>query len=221
MGTEIYKKLMDVQAALHAPKNQHNSFGNYNYRSAEDIVEAAKPLFKSAGLLLNLSDEVALIGERYYIKATARAIDVETGASVETSALAREASEKKGMDASQVTGTASSYARKYALNGLLAIDDTRDADTDEYRGGRPEPKRRAQVKRQQERHEEVPPKEEIKEARNALMVAMAQEKCSPDEARKICRKHFRKDSAANLNIEELRAMTNNLNDWHSELIAEG
>ena len=132
-GKPIFAALMAVQAELKAPKNQRNNFGKYNYRSCEDIVEAVKPLLKENGLFLNMSDEVVLVGDRHYIKATVKVVDVVTGESVETSALAREAAQKKGMDESQVTGTASSYARKYALNGLFAIDDTKDADTDQYK----------------------------------------------------------------------------------------
>lgn len=132
-GKPIYAALMAVQADLKAPKGQHNSFGKYDYRSAEDIIEAVKPLLKENGLFLNMTDEVVLIGDRYYIKATVSVTDIVTGESVAASALAREAAQKKGMDESQVTGTASSYARKYALNGLFAIDDTKDADTDQYK----------------------------------------------------------------------------------------
>ena len=132
-GKPIYAELMAVQAELKAPKNQRNNFGKYNYRSCEDIVEAVKPLLKENGLFLNMSDDIVLIGDRYYVKATVSVTDIVTGESVQTSALAREAAQKKGMDESQVTGTASSYARKYALNGLFAIDDNRDADTDQYR----------------------------------------------------------------------------------------
>ena len=131
-GKPIYAALMAVQAELKAPKGQHNSFGKYDYRSAEDIIEAVKPLLKENGLFLTMSDDIVQIGDRYYVKATVSVTDIVTGESVQTSALAREAAQKKGMDESQVTGTASSYARKYALNGLFAIDDTKDADTDEY-----------------------------------------------------------------------------------------
>lgn len=118
-----------VQSELKAPKDQYNSFGKYAYRSAEDIVEAAKPLCKTHGLLLTLSDTVELVGEKCYIKATAKIVDTaEPGSVIEVSAYAREPFDKKGMDDSQITGAASSYARKYALNGLFAIDDTKDAD---------------------------------------------------------------------------------------------
>lgn len=131
-GKQIYAALQAVQRDLKAPKGQYNSFGKYNYRSCEDIVEAVKPLLNEQGLILTMSDEVIGIADRVYIKATCKVIDIATGDSVETSALARESMTKKGMDDSQITGTASSYARKYALNGLFAIDDTKDADTNEY-----------------------------------------------------------------------------------------
>lgn len=123
-------KLLSIQAELKAPKNQRNSFGNYNYRSAEDILEAVKPLLVSNNCDLTLSDEIVEIGGRIYVKATARFSDGAKETVV--SAYAREAEIKKGMDDSQITGTASSYARKYALNGLFLIDDTKDADSDEY-----------------------------------------------------------------------------------------
>ena len=121
-------KLTEIQKKLKAPKSNYNSFGKYNYRSCEDILEAVKPLLGDNTLIL--SDEVVQIGDRIYVKATAVFRDGATETRV--SAFAREAESKKGMDESQVTGTASSYARKYALNGLFLIDDTKDADTDEY-----------------------------------------------------------------------------------------
>ena len=127
---EKMKQLIEIQKELKAPKGQYNSFGKYKYRSAEDILEAVKPLLHKHECQLTLSDEIVLIGERYYVKAIAT---IECGEKrVYTSAYAREDLDKKGMDGSQITGTASSYARKYALNGLFLIDDTKDADTDEY-----------------------------------------------------------------------------------------
>lgn len=136
----IYEKLANVQNALKAPKSQYNAFGKYNYRNCEDIIEAAKPLLKENGLILFLNDEIKLIGDRFYVQATATIINLEekplpedTGIMynerVSVTAYAREEAEKKGMDGSQVTGASSSYARKYALNGLFAIDDTKDSDT--------------------------------------------------------------------------------------------
>ena len=125
----IYEKLASVQADLKAPKSQFNAFGKYNYRNCEDIIEAAKPLLKANGLLLSITDDVVFIGDRFYVKATASVIDVTDGKTHSVTAFAREEKEKKGMDGSQVTGASSSYARKYALNGLFGIDDTKDSDT--------------------------------------------------------------------------------------------
>jgi len=125
----IYEKLLEVQVRLNAPKNQYNGFGNYYYRSCEDIVEAVKPLLKEVGLLLVFSDEIVYLGDRFYINASAAVIDVETGERLAVTAQARESAEKKKFDEAQLTGAASSYARKYALNGLFAIDDNKDADT--------------------------------------------------------------------------------------------
>ena len=121
------QKVIAIQSKLKAPKGQYNSFGKYNYRSCEDILEGVKPLLSEQGLILTIEDSIEMIGDRYYVKATATLSD-ETN-SISTSAYAREPLEKKGADASQVTGATSSYARKYALNGLLCIDDTKDADT--------------------------------------------------------------------------------------------
>lgn len=126
---ELFKKLMNVQSELKAPKGNYNSFGKYKYRSCEDILESVKPLLKKEGLALTISDEIVNISDRFYIKSTARVIDAETGDFYENSALARESLTKTGMSESQVTGTASSYARKYALNGLFCIDDEKDDDT--------------------------------------------------------------------------------------------
>ena len=126
----IHTKLIDIQQKLKVPKGQQNSFGGYAYRSCEDIVEAAKKILPADTLLL-LSDEIINLGDRYYIKATASLIDKE--GRIDSQGWAREPQTKKGMDESQITGAASSYARKYALNGLFSIDDTKDADTDEFK----------------------------------------------------------------------------------------
>ena len=155
----IYEKLLKIQTKLNAPKNQTNKFGGYNYRSCEDIFEAVKPLLTETHTTLSVSDELIVLGsnnptiiksekedrngeiltvesisgtQRFYIKATAILFDCETGERIENTAYAREEETKKGMDGSQVTGATSSYARKYALNGLFLIDDVKDTDTPEY-----------------------------------------------------------------------------------------
>ena len=120
------ERVIAVQSQLKAPKNQRNDFGGFNYRSCEDILEAVKPLLKAEGLCLTITDDIVMIGDRYYVKATATLTDGER--SLPNQAFAREPEERAKMDGSQVTGSASSYARKYALNGLFAIDDTKDAD---------------------------------------------------------------------------------------------
>lgn len=146
MKTELHKKLWTIQQTLNAPKNQRNNFGGYSYRSAEDILEAVKPLLQNVTLTLN--DEIVLIGDRYYVKATATLSDGEDAIAV--TAYAREEENKRGMDASQLTGATSSYARKYALNGLFCIDDAKDADTDAY----------AKQTNQQPRQQKNPPKQQ-------------------------------------------------------------
>lgn len=125
----IYKKLMNIQEELKAPKGQYNSFGKYKYRSCEDILEAVKPILVKNKCTLIIADSLENIGERYYVKATVKVIDIETGEAVENTAFAREEESRKGMNGDQLTGACSSYARKYALNGMFCIDDTKDSDT--------------------------------------------------------------------------------------------
>ena len=204
-GKPIYAALMAVQAELKAPKNQHNSFGKYDYRSAEDIIEAVKPLLKENGLVLNMADEVVLVGDRYYIKATVSVTDIVTGESVQTSALAREAAQKKGMDESQVTGTASSYARKYALNGLFAIDDNRDADTDEYAR-----QTRGSV------NDELRSK-----AMHSLVTEMQRVGASGEEVSALCGVKFGKTSSRDLSTGELNKLAANLESWIAEQMGGG
>ena len=148
-------KLSKIQGELKAPKSQRNSFGKYNYRSCEDILEAVKPLLAKHGACLVLEDEPVQSGEYHYIKATATIYDSESGDKISNTAYAREPKQQSGMSDSQLTGTASSYARKYALNGLFCIDDTKDADTDEYqkqtaRGAR-------KLEQEPAQQEEIPP----------------------------------------------------------------
>lgn len=124
---ELIKKIAAIQSELKAPKGQYNSFGKYSYRSCEDILESVKPLLAKHGLVLTIQDSIELIGNRYYVKSIAMITDGNEN--VSTIAYARESDNKKGMDESQITGATSSYARKYALNGLFCIDDTKDADS--------------------------------------------------------------------------------------------
>jgi hypothetical protein len=146
MPMGIYSKLSKIQQTLIAPKNQYNSFGKYSYRSCEDIFEAIKPHLKEHKLSLTISDELVMVGERYYVKATATLIDCETDECVTNSAYAREDAAKTGMSESQVTGACSSFARKYCLNGLFCIDDVKDEDEREGVTAEPEPKKVAAKK---------------------------------------------------------------------------
>lgn len=144
---KLHEKLLAIQTKLKAPKGQYNSFGNFNYRSAEDILEAVKPLNAEQGLLLTITDEIKEVGGRIYVVATATVSDGTD--ELKVSAFAREPENKKGMDESQITGATSSYARKYALNGLYAIDDNKDADTDEHKQQQENTPMKQQAQKQQ------------------------------------------------------------------------
>ena len=125
----IYEKLLNIQTTLKAPKGQFNKFGNYKYRNCEDILESLKPLLSDNKVVVLLNDDIVAINDRIYVKATVTLKDTKSDEKIETTAFAREEETKKGMDVSQITGSASSYARKYALNAMFAIDDTKDSDT--------------------------------------------------------------------------------------------
>lgn len=158
--SDFIKRFIAFQNELKAPKSQYNSFGKYNYRSAEDILEAVKPLEAKHNILIFVSDDVEMCGNRIYVKATATAVDANGESEpIKATAFARESETKKGMDDSQITGTASSYARKYALNGLLCIDDTKDADTDQYRNQQdnPAPPPQQNYQQYQQQNNPAPP----------------------------------------------------------------
>lgn len=184
----VYEKLMNIQSELKAPKGQRNSFGNYNYRSCEDIMEAVKPLLQKHEAALVVGDTIELIGTRFYVKATAKFIDVADGTEIENTAYAREEDSKKGMDAAQVTGAASSYARKYCLNGLFDIDDTKDADTDEYQ-------------KQQSKGSEKPAQKPAEKAENKYV------RVENNETYVLTRQGYKKPSE--LNLSTLQQMYSN------------
>lgn len=172
----IFTKLLAIQKELKAPKSQYNSFGKYNYRNSEDILEAVKPLCEKFLAVLTLGDELMLVGDRFYIKATATLTDTENGETVSTVAFAREELTKKGMDGSQITGSSSSYARKYALNGLFCIDDTKDADmlnnSKEY----------TQPTRQAQKHP-IKPAQPPKQASNEIICPVCGKPAQPARAK--------------------------------------
>lgn len=190
----LQQKLIEIQAELKAPKSQFNKFGGYNYRNCEDILEAVKPLCAKHEIVPLLSDEVVMIGDRFYIKATAKVTDGKD--EIVTTAFARESKDKKGMDESQITGSASSYARKYALNGLFCIDDTKDADfMDNSQSS----------KQQQPKTQQQPPKETHVKGYDEFVALQKSKKVPPAEITKYIAAEFKKPRLAMLDAFEMVA----------------
>lgn len=214
----MIKKLLNVQSALKAPKNQRNAFGNYNYRSCEDILEAVKPLLAQQGLVLTITDSIEMVGTRVYVKATATVTDGEK--SISTEAFAREADGRKGMDESQVTGSASSYARKYALNGLFCIDDTKDADT-----MKPEEAPKQAQKPQAAPKAKANPKTNPKAAgKNEMLKAVADkaksQHISPDDIKEVMKRKYGKATSSELTDAEAADLEKNIIDYALEIIED-
>lgn len=192
MEKELNDKLIAIQSNLKAPKNQYNSFGKYYFRSGEDILEALKPLLKENGCTLVMSDEIVFVSDRVYVKSIATLSDGKD--SVSTTAFAREEADKKGMDGAQITGAASSYARKYALNGLFCIDDTKDPDaTNKHGKDEPEPTSKPSAK--------PTPKSDIDQAKKAL--ELCKDNASIDAVVKVF-KNLWKDEEFKKLVEEAR-----------------
>ena len=213
---EISEKLLTIQTKLKAPKGQYNGFGKYYYRSCEDILEAVKPLLAETKSTLRLSDRIIEVGGRVYVEATATLTDCEAGASINNTAYAREDEEKKGMDASQITGSCSSYARKYALNGLFLIDDTKDADTPESRGeGADKPKKEEPKKAKADKAKTDQPKAESTEDEHHRKISKEELQelaigCRDNgvEVEKICRL-YNKASLPELTVFQYKHILNN------------
>lgn len=186
----LQQKLIEIQAELKAPKSQFNKFGGYNYRNCEDILEAVKPLCAKHEIVPLLSDEIVMIGDRFYIKATAKVTDGKD--EIATTAFARESKDKKGMDESQITGSASSYARKYALNGLFCIDDTKDADFMDN----------SQSNKQQQPKQQ-PPKEAHVKGYDEFVALQKTKKVPPAEITKYIAMEFKKPKLAMLDAFEM------------------
>ena len=214
-GKPIYAALMAVQRDLKAPKGQTNKFGGYNYRSCEDILEAVKPLLNDNGLVLKLEDEPVVVDGWHYIKATASVIDIATGDKESTTAYAQEPAQQKGMSQSQLTGTASSYARKYALNGLFCIDDTKDADTDEYArqtsqnaaGARP----RGNAGNYKGNTDNIRHK-----AMHGLSAEMKRLGMTGEEVSALCGLKFGKTNSRDLTTGQLSELAAHLEEWEAE-----
>ena len=192
----VYLKLLNVQSELKAPKSQYNSFGGYKYRSCEDILEALKPILNKNKATVIMSDDILFVEGRHYIKATVKFIDIENGETVESSALAREDLTKKGMDLSQITGSVSSYARKYALNGMFAIDDTKDSDSTNTHGVEPDkPKSNG--------------KPSAKQVGRLLAIGLKAGIKEP-EIKKVIKAEFGKDKIEDLSIEDYNSVCSRL-----------
>ena len=196
----LYEKLMTVQQTLTAPKNQYNAFGKYKYRSCEDILEGLKEPLSKVKAAVTINDEIVLIAESIYVRATATFIDAETGEKVENNAYAKEPVDKKGMDSSQVTGATSSYARKYALNGLFMIDDSKDADTNEAHTEKEERQNKAANAKPTEQDIKKVEKQFIDEKKQKILSDRCQkdnvhpsvimEKCGVQDFSKLTEKQF-------------------------------
>lgn len=216
----ITQKLLNIQEKLNAPKNQKNTFGNYNYRSCEDILEAVKPLCVAEKAAVLLNDEIMFVQGRFYVKATATLVDCESEEKIQTSAFAREADTKKGMDDSQLTGCASSYARKYALNGLFCIDDAKDSDTNEMRsqtqyGSRQQSQAKSYGQQQKQRQNGAQTQNTANHGtnRNQLLlnvVGKMRNDSGLAEKAQIMIEEIGKKSINDLNVEELQKLDSSL-----------
>lgn len=204
MGTtSIYSALNYIQSNLKAPKGQFNSFGKYHYRSCEDILEGVKPHLKETNTCLVISDEIVTIGDHNYIKATATLYGADGGA-VANSAFAKEPLDKKGMDPSQITGATSSYARKYALNGLFCIDDTKDADTDAYTANTTQTKVKAKAPETNSIKEKRIKEEYFNSIKQQMGIKGIDNKTIGEQMMKM----FGKQNSKTLSEEELKALLN-------------
>ena len=200
-GMNIYQSLNYIQSNLKAPKGQFNSFGKYHYRSCEDILEGVKPHLQETKTCLVISDEIVTIGEHNYIKATATLYSADGGA-VANNAFAKEPLEKKGMDPSQITGATSSYARKYALNGLFCIDDTKDADTDAYTANTTQTKAKGKAPETNTIREKRVKEEYLK----SITQQMGIKQINPKLISEYINKTFKKKTSNELTEDELKAL---------------
>lgn len=207
----IEQRLLNIQQSLIAPKEQFNKFGGYSYRTAEDILAYAKPLLDKENLLLSLTDEIVLIGDRFYVKATAVLQDIVNHEQrIKVTAFAREPFAKKGMDESQITGSTSSYARKYALNGLFLIDDNKDPDSSEYHVQGQGQQKQRQTKPKQVQTQKAPsPHAASREEVQGMFRALDQTGISADELKAEVKRRFNVVSSSDLTSEQVALLI----DW--------
>lgn len=202
--TAILEKLNIIQSKLKAPKGQYNKFGNYSYRSCEDILEALKPLLAQTKTVLTIKDDIEFIGDRYYLRAICTLHDAESGEKIENAAYARETDTKKGMDAAQITGSVSSYARKYALNGLFAIDDTKDGDTNEnYK----------QTQKNQSNAQRNAQGVDISKVRNEIAQTLKAKNYDFNKFVEYLKKTYGVEKIENLPVEKLVELKNTVSHW--------
>lgn len=199
----IHEKLLSIQEELKAPKGQHNDFGNFNYRSCEDILEAVKPLLVKHKAVLTISDEIINLSNRFYIKATAAIADLESNTSIEIHGYAREPESRPKMDEAQVTGSSSSYARKYALNGLFCIDDTKDPDT--TNNGSSQGKNGSKANSGSSQKTQPKKEETLTPSEFHTLVQMADKKGVDYET--ICKRYGKKDLKELTSLESKKAMS--------------
>ena len=200
MEKSLVKKMVLIQQKLKAPKNQRNNFGKYNYRSCEDIMEGVKPLLAEQELLLTVTDTVEFLEGRFYVKAIATVTDGEK--SISTTAYAREPEVKKSMDDSQITGSCSSYARKYALNGLFAIDDTKDSDTEEYHQSKAKTSTKQVAKQVAKKEVQAPISSELKVLLHQVASMAKAKNLSADRMKEIMQLNFKVKESKNLTVEQ-------------------
>lgn len=211
MGKNILKKLVTIQSKLKAPKGQYNSFGKYNYRSCEDILENARPLANENNCVIVINDDIKEVAGRYYVEATATLFDAESGEEISTKALAREADIKKGMDESQITGASSSYARKYALSALFALDDTKDADTMDNR------EQSKQINKPAQKQTQKPIDEKTKHL-SSVFNKMKTHNVSKQGILSILKTNFNKTSSKDLTLEEVKELDENFNNYLGQIM---
>lgn len=207
MGKNILKKLVTIQSKLKAPKGQYNSFGKYNYRSCEDILENARPLANENNCVIVINDDIKEVAGRYYVEATATLFDADSGEEISAKAMAREPENKKGNDESQITGASSSYARKYALSALFALDDTKDADTMDNRPtpiNKPAPKPK--------------PIDEKTKHLSSVFSKMKTHNVSKQDVLSILKTNFNKKSSKDLTLQEVKELDENFNNYLGQIM---
>lgn len=209
MAKNILKKLLLIQQELKVPKNQFNSFGKYNYRSCEDILESARPIANKNNCVIVINDDIKEINGRYYVEATITLFDVESGEEISTKALAREAEPKSGMSESQLTGACSSYARKYALSAMFALDDEKDDDTRDNR---------QQSKQINKPATKQKPIDEKTKHLSSVLSKMKTHNVSKQGILSVLKTNFNKTSSKDLTLQEVKELDENFNNYLGQIM---